>query len=374
MSFSATGTFATATTQNVTLNGTGTPTATGVQTFTVTWGTSTPTSTCTFQVTVAAAAGPAVGTLGGGPSPGICTPATINGLYVVGVPVVAGNTVQVQANVTTVGSYTINTNTVAGISFSFTGTFAATGPQTVTLAATGTPSAAGVQTFTVTWGTSTPTSTCNFAIVVLPNDYFPRTTNSNWSYEFDDVTNDSLIRQVIAATHTANSNTYNIFMADDDGIGPLDSSGYYRRNGGDYFEYLDFGGFVGYDGPVWGEYNMLKDNVAAATNWKTPVTGFPGTYNGGTPINLRFSMTILQKDVPIAITTSTGTVTYQSVIVVEEKFEGEASPGVWVDATSLLGGYGKSYYARGVGLIKFEFLDAGGNVQSKQELRRFMIF
>lgn len=361
-SFSATGTFATTGTLPVTLTGNGTPTTAGNQTFTATFGS----SSCSFVINVAGTG--AVGTLGG--QPGACTPFTPAGTYTAGTVLTSGNTVQLSVNVTTAGSYSITTNTVSSFSFSASGTFAATGVQPVTLNGTGTPAAAGVHTFTATFGTSS----CTFPITVVappPPDYFPRTTGSNWSYEFDDNSMDSLYRVVIPQTHNAMSNTYNIFMAND-GTG-LDSSGYYRKASSDYFEYLDFGGFIGYDGPSWGEYLMVKDNVPAGNNWKTPVTGFPGTYNGGTPINLRFSMTILQKDVAVSVTSSTGTANYTNVIVVEEKFEAEVSPGNWVDATGLVGGYGKSYYARGIGLIKFELLDTGGGVIALQELRRYQV-
>ncbi len=357
MTFTGSGT-ATAGAQNIILNGSGTPSTSGAQTFTVTFGS----SSCTFIVNVQT--GNAVGTLGGGP--GACTPSTVNGTYTVGAALTAANTVQVQINVTTAGSYNITSNTVAGMTFALAGT-AAVGTSNITLNGTGTPTASGAQTFTVTFGTST----CTFVVNVqaaLSNDYFPRTTNSNWSYEFNDVSDDSLYRKVIANTHSALGNTYNIFMADD-GTG-LDSSGYYRKNGGDYFEYFDFGGYVGYDGESWGEYTMVKDNVAAGTNWKSG--GFAGTISGN-PINVRFSFTILQKDVPITILASTGSTTYQNVIIVEEKFEVEVAPGVWQDATSQVG-YGKSYYARGIGLIKFEVHDTGGNVTDWQELRRYQVF
>jgi hypothetical protein len=62
------------------------------------------------------------------------------------------------------------------------------------------------------------------------------------------------------------------------------------------------------------------------------------------------------------------------VIVVEEKYEAEVAPGVWQDITSQIDYYGKSYYARGVGLIKFEAYDAANTLTFKQELRRFNIF
>jgi hypothetical protein len=138
MTFAATGIFATTGPQTVTLNGTGTPTTAGLNTVPLTAGT----STCSFPVTVTSAA---VGTLGA--TTGACTPSTINGTYTKDVALTTANTVQVQINVTTPGTYNISTNTVAGMSFSGTGT-AALGTQLVT--------------FTVTFGSST----CTFGITV----------------------------------------------------------------------------------------------------------------------------------------------------------------------------------------------------------------
>ncbi|HPG11015.1 MAG TPA: hypothetical protein PLU37_05750 [Chitinophagaceae bacterium] len=364
MTFSASGAFGTTGATTVTLQGSGTPTTAGTNTVPITVGS----STCSFDVTVESAA---TGTLGG--SPGACTPATVNGTYTVGTALDASNTVGIQLTIATIGAYNITTDTVAGIYFSASGNAAATGVLPLTLNGGGTPTASGMQTFTVSFGSST----CTFIVDIQPaaplsNDYFPRTANSNWSYEFDDDPNDTLYRTAITATHSAIGNTYNIFMGND-GTG-LDSSGYYRMTStpGDYYEWFDAGGFIGYDNPLWAEYVMLKDDQPAATNWKTPITGFPGTVSGN-PLNLRFSYTILQKDVPISVTTSLGTQNYQNVIVVEEKIEVEVSPGVWQDATATLDFYGKSYYARGIGLIKYEELDASDQVTFLMELRRYVV-
>ena len=365
LSFSGTGT-AVAGTQLIVLNASGTPTTAGTQTFTITFGT----STCTFQVVVVPAATGAVGTLGGGP--GACTPSTVNGTYTTGVVLGAANTVQVQINATTAGAYTIATNTVTGFSFSGTGT-AVAGTQLIILNGAGTPTTAGAQTFTVTFGTST----CTFVVNVVPvsTDYFPRTTGSNWSYEFDDNVDptDTLLRYATSFTHSALSNTYNIFMQTD-GTPPIDSGGYYRKAGGDYFEWFNAGSFIGYDPPpVWAEYIFLKDNVPVGTSWISQ--GFAGVVAGPppTPLNIRFKYAILQKDINVTITTTLGTVTYNNVIVVEEKFEREIAAGVWTDITSAVGSF-KSYYARGIGLIKFEAFDGSGGPVYLQELRRYQVF
>lgn len=362
-SFSASGTATVGNDQTITLNGTGTPTATGTQTFTVTFGT----STCTFTVNVGGGGGPAVGTLDG--APGSCTPVTVNGTYRVGTALTSANNVQVRVDITTAGTYTISTNTVTGFSFSKSGTIGVGNDQLITLDGTGTPTAQGTQTFTVTFGSSS----CTFTVPVQPalsNDYFPRTTGSNWSYEFDNDPNDSLYRVVIANTHSALGNTYNIFMANDGG--GMDSSGYYRKttSPNNYYEWFDYGTWLGLDNPGWGEYIMLKDDVPAGNNWKTG--SFNGTVNGGTPVQLRFSYTILQKDITFSVTSSTGTQSYNNVIVVEEKieiFDGSA----WQDLTSTIDYQGRSYYARGIGMIQFLALDGSGAETFRMELRRYVV-
>jgi hypothetical protein len=141
MTFSKSGNFASTGNQTVTLNGTGTPNSAGAKTFTV------GTNGCTFVVNVA---GPAVFTLSG--APGACTGATVNGTYGMNIALTASNTVIVQVNVTTIGSYTISTNTVGGMTFSKSGIFTTTGNQTVTLNGTGTPTTAGNNTLTVGTG------------------------------------------------------------------------------------------------------------------------------------------------------------------------------------------------------------------------------
>jgi len=67
----------------------------------------------------------------------------VNETMVQGVAAPASASITLVANVTTTGSYTISTNTLNGVTFSATGTFGATGSQTVTLTPSGTPTAAG---------------------------------------------------------------------------------------------------------------------------------------------------------------------------------------------------------------------------------------
>ena len=59
-------------------------------------------------------------------------------------------------------------------------------------------------------------------------DYFPRTSNSNWSYKFDNDPMDTLFQNVISQTQSALGNTYNVFMYN--GGSGVDTLGYYRKN------------------------------------------------------------------------------------------------------------------------------------------------
>ncbi|HEX6916161.1 MAG TPA: hypothetical protein VF145_13020 [Chitinophagaceae bacterium] len=152
--FAASGTFTGTGTQTVVLKGSGTPQATGTDVFTP----KIATSKCTFSITVAAPA-PAAFTLAG--SPGACASATVNGNYSLGTALTGANTVSLQVNVTTPGTYTISTNTVGGMTFSASGAFGSTGIQNVTLTGSGTPSVAGANVITPQVGTSTCTFTVN---------------------------------------------------------------------------------------------------------------------------------------------------------------------------------------------------------------------
>lgn len=108
----------------------------------------------------------------GGPEPaeytfnggtGVCTGAVIEGTFKVGTATTSANRVILAVMVDSVGTYNIITSTVNGVSFSGSGTFTATGAQTITLTASGTPATAGDFNFTAGAGG------CSFTITVVPN-------------------------------------------------------------------------------------------------------------------------------------------------------------------------------------------------------------
>ena len=358
--FRATGNFSVAGIDTVRLQGSGKPTAASTNVFTVTY----DSSSCTFSVTtLPGGGGTSAFTLAG--SPGNCVPGTVSGGYNVGTALNAGDSVTIQVNVTTPGTWSITTSTLGGMTFSGSGTFTATGVQAIRLIGTGTPTTAGSFNFPVSAGAST----CSFTVTVtsLCNDYYPRTTNSNWSYIFDNDPADTLYRKVISATKSAIGNTYNIFM-ENDGSG-LDSSGYFRKSGGDYYQYIDLGYVFGLDQAVWGEYTFLKDNQASAYSWTS--SNFAGTYTDSLthqtyPVLIRLKETIQQKDVSVVVRG----VTYPNTIEVKEEYEYSFDNGAnW----TLSDVYSVYDYSRCVGLIKWETFDASGSLLL-QELRAHQVF
>ncbi len=155
-SFSGQGNIGATGLNTIRLYGKGKPLAPGINTFTVKF----DNSVCKIDVSVITVGPPGTYTLGGAGS--TCTGVVQNGSYMVGVPMTAANTVKVDVTVTVLGSYTLTTPVVNGISFSGSGNFNTTGAQTVTLTASGTPTAAG----TVNFALQANTSNCTFPLTI----------------------------------------------------------------------------------------------------------------------------------------------------------------------------------------------------------------
>jgi len=102
-----------------------------------------------------------------------CGTAQFNGAYVKNKPLDATNTVTFNVNVSDIstgGTWAVSSNTVNGISFSGSGTFLTTGPQTVTLKGMGTPTGTDpiTLTFTTNSGDGAATCTATVAIAIPP--------------------------------------------------------------------------------------------------------------------------------------------------------------------------------------------------------------
>ncbi|HEY5367848.1 MAG TPA: hypothetical protein VIJ75_02560 [Hanamia sp.] len=305
VSFSRTGTFAVAGPQNVLLYATGTPTSSGNNMFTLSYGN----SQCAFSLSVS---GDATGTLGS--SAGACTSFAFAGTYQQGVIMNAGNSVTVQVNVATPGAYTITSDSTNGVRFSGSGIFSATGIQSVALTAVGTPLNAGLQNYNVTFGTST----CGFGLTFLPaaaasDDYFPLSLKSNWTYELvGGSASDNITNTVIGYAPNFGGQSYQTLEESKSGT-PVDSL-YFRKPGGNYYQYVDFSTLFGFDQYVGSEFIFLKDNVGVGQTWSTP--NFNGTI-GGAPVSGHVNMEITDKAVPV---TSIPGFNFPDVIKVEYKF------------------------------------------------------
>jgi len=141
--FSRSGTFTNTGDQIITLNGNGTPELARNLIFTFIGG-----SSCTFKVTVGNPEPLAVYVLESAPgNPNPCF-VTISGTYTAGVPLSNSNTISVRVYVVYRGNFTIATNTVNGMIFSYTGNFTTNGSQDVILHGSGTPVTHGNYTFT----------------------------------------------------------------------------------------------------------------------------------------------------------------------------------------------------------------------------------
>jgi hypothetical protein len=105
------------------------------------------------------ATGTAVYTLVG--EGGNCPNPVVSGVYNDGLQLTSANTVQLQVDVDSVGTYQVTTSANDGFSFSASGTFTTTGIQKISLTANGTPSADGDFAFNPPVGLG-----CNFIITV----------------------------------------------------------------------------------------------------------------------------------------------------------------------------------------------------------------
>ncbi|HVF81720.1 MAG TPA: hypothetical protein VM884_07290 [Flavisolibacter sp.] len=347
-SFSATGTFSTTGVQTIFLQGTGKPVAAQTDNFTVTSGT----LTCTFPVTVLATAASPCGIIP-------------QGTYTAGTALTAANKIVLTHNYTAAGPYTITTGTTNGYSFGPSTITATAGPNSnITLTGVGTPTAAGINTFTVNFGdggSCTFTVTVNPGTVVVNTDYFPLTANSWWSYDDFFSTGDS-IKMTNAAAATIGSNNYRVFYYTDD-VGPYDTS-HFRRSGNDYFEYrpADFYSSVTLDNPQKVDILFLKENLTTSATWSSSV--FAGTISG-LPVNLRYDFICADANASLTVNGKSFTNVYKIT------FKGRVSVGTSPYTDD--GAFWTAYYAKGIGLVSIQVTD-GTNVLYEQKIRNWQVF
>ena len=355
--FSTSGTFTTTGVKTLTLTGAGTPVSSGIQNYTLTFGT----SNCTFPITYATGAGSATGTLGA--TAGSCTPVTPAGIYTQGLPLNATNTITIQVNVLTVGTYNISTIPFNSVIFSNVGTFTTTGVQTLVLTGSGIPQNSGVQNFTVTFNSSTCNFPLTFAPATAPNvDYFPLTLNSFWTYNdtgypLDTVWTMNTSQRTIAG---------NVYRNQPYGAGPVGFLAYdsvpYRKSGNDYYEYIsvDTFAFGSFDVPQFADVLFLKENSTVGATWTS--TTFTGA-QGGVAYQIKYAFTIAATNATLVV----NGVSYNNVIQINWKSQESLGGLPFQDYNAY-----ESYFAKGIGLIQKKNTTSGGT-PTFQYLRSYQV-
>ena len=170
-SFSATGAAVTGI-NTIRLLGTGRPFAGGLNIFKIKF----DSSICELNVIVTGSGGvggTALFTLGTTPGTTLtsCAGAVISGTYTQGVPANSSNTATVNVNVTQLGTYTITTGLVNGVTFLGSGSFTTLGANTIILTANGMPTAAITGAYPLSSGTNNCSFNITYTAGVPPASY-----------------------------------------------------------------------------------------------------------------------------------------------------------------------------------------------------------
>ena len=357
-SFSATGNFATAGKTTVQLKGKGEPQAASLNLFTVRY----DTSRCAVTLSVGRSLRDLASfSLTG--APGACLNADVQGTFVKGYPADTAKLL-LQVTVTVPGSYALSTATVNGYRFSGSGTFTATGPQTVTLMASGTPLAAGTDAFSVTGAPAgcTVSVTVLLPLAVTGTDHFPLSYPSFWVYNRNDFATDSIKRTVVDSVGLAGQTYKKMTEYFPFAGGPL----YFRKAGDDYYEYAPVDKYTGsfsYSPKVNAEIPFLKEKLTAGVTWVSPE--YTGTASFGQTILLRYRF--LCTDANAAATVNG--VTFGSMYKIRMLPEIASVGNNW---GSTFEAY-DFYYAKGVGLV-YGAKALNGFTQYQQTLRRWQVY
>jgi len=357
-SFSATGTFAAAGVQSVTMFPTGTPLNEGKDAFKVL----TDSSTCTFEVQVKSDS--AEFTLQ--ESMGKCMNDSVMGTYVKGVGLDTVSKATISVNVTVPGKYLVTTNIVNGYSFIGAGTFSSTGVQIIILYAEGIPINGGVDIFSVTAGTTS----CSFEVTVLPgfvsvtgDDYFPLTDSSYWIYD-DLFAKGNTIKRSIDGTSTANGKVYSV-MKQTDNYGSNEQF-LFRRNDADYLEYGREDKYTAsfqYDKNIFTDLLFLNQYVGQGTYWESPE--FEDTATFGQVIFLKYGYKCLKTNAVVAVNGNA----FANVCIIEMRPQIHSLGNPWGSTNEIY----TCYYAKGVGLIYYYAVSNFGYRKAEMQLKSWLV-
>lgn len=359
-SFKTTSNFFSSGNMKVRLPASGKPITAGSNQFTVFY----DTSICSATVNVldtGKVLSPAVFKLNG--APGQCMNATVMGSFVQNSVLDTTAKVSIELDVSSPGTYSVNTNAVNGYNFSGSGIINAAGIQTVTLTANGKPVLTGTDTFRVTAGSSTCTFTVKVvtAVATTNADYFPLTTNSYWVY--DDLFNvgDS-IKRVINDSIQLAGRQYKV-MEEIFQYG-VSKKYLFRKVVTDYFEYAPVASYtvsVAY-AQLENEIPILKENLATGDQWQSPE--YSGTATFGQVIILQYMYSCLNANVTVTINGKT----FVNVYKIEMRPRLKAVGGIYGYTNEIY----TLYYAKGIGLVYLKKL-TNGFTQAEMQIRNWQV-
>jgi hypothetical protein len=107
---------------------------------------------------------------------------------------------------------------------------------------------------------------------------------------------DDITTKVIGYSPTIGGQSYQVMQGIETQSSTVADSFYFRKPGGEYYQYVDFSKWFGFDQYVGSEFIFLKDNVGVLQTWSTP--NISGTI-GGNPVSGHVEMEILDKAVPV---------------------------------------------------------------------------
>jgi hypothetical protein len=324
--------------QTISLFGNGTPIAADSTTFKLRSGS----TVCTFKVGV-------TGTTP--PPPGGCVD-SVQGTYVAGTSLNAANKVYLKHTYMAPGTFVVTTNAVNGFEFKDTVIVATGGTLTpIELNGLGTPAAAGVTSFTVSFGDA---STCTFNVTVSSTNpppppppsesvYFPLTRNSYWTYGETVFSPGDTLKRVVTDSVLREGQLYRrVIETDMEG----DTLHYFfQRSGNDYNEYayVDDYSIMTFEEEIYGNILFLKENMTQNQSWNS--AEWTGTdADDGVMKKLRYVFTCTA----VNATVSVGGTTFTNVNKVT--FKPQTAPSgstTWTDE----GAVWEAWYAKGVGLI-----------------------
>ena len=290
-------------------------------------------------------------------SVGNCQGITIIGQYVMDSVMTDSNYVTVTANITKAGNYKIYSDTVNGFWFRDSAFVLTTGLRTFKLKGYGKPILPNTANFTVFFNssacllsikvTNTPISGGGTTPTVPSGDYFPTTTNSNWTYNYTAA--DTVRYTSTNFIATINNKVYNVFTTS------LGDTLVYRKDSlkGEYYTYSRFANdsrFI--------DFKFLDDKLPVNSFWETDTLS---TAAFGTRVTYKVRLTIDTKNASYTINGNT----LDSVIKVRQETLIRDPGGLYTKDTANIS---YTYYAKKIGYVRYE------SPTYNETIRRWQIF